>query len=70
MEKTSARVMQVHGSMRAEDEATKVKEIKEGKEQKELAREAAKEKKNDLIEAFITCRDECNCRPRMCSTRP
>ena len=44
LEKTSIRVTQVHGSMQAQDVATKVKEIKEEKE-KELAREAAKKKK-------------------------
>ena len=43
LEKTSIRVTQVHGSMQAQDVATKVKEIKEEKE-KELAREAAKKK--------------------------
>ena len=44
LEKTSIRVTQVHGSMQAQDVATRVKEIKEEKE-KELAREAAKKKK-------------------------
>ena len=65
MEKTSIRVTQVHGSMQAQDVATKVKEIKEEKE-KELAREAAKKKKNDLHEALNKCRDECNCQQKRC----
>ena len=66
LEKTSIRVTQVHGSMQAQDVATKVKEIKEEKE-KELTREAAKKKKkNDLLEAFNKCRDECNCQQKRC----
>lgn len=65
LEKTSIRVTQVHGSMQAQDVATKVKEIKEEKE-KELTREAAKKKKNDLLEAFNKGRDECNCQQKRC----
>ena len=33
---------------------------------KELAKEAAK-KENDLIEACIKCRDECNCQEKRCA---
>ena len=48
--------MQVHGSMQAKDVATKVKEIKEEKENEELAREATKKKKRKRKrEKMIVC---------------
>lgn len=53
LEKTSIRVTQVHGSMQAQDVATKVKEIKEEKE-KELAREAAKKKRKMIYLRHLT----------------
>ena len=66
LQKTSTRVTQVHGSMRAKDVAAKVKDIKEQKQRKVLAKEDAKKKKEETKEVFLRCKDKCTCLKRRC----
>ena len=46
MEKTPARVTKVHGSMQAQEVATKVKEIKEEEKRRDLPEKLQKRRKN------------------------
>ena len=48
MEKTPARVTKVHGSMQAQEVATKVKEIKEEEKRRDLPEKLQKRRKNIL----------------------
>ena len=46
MEKTPARVTKIHGSMQAQEVATKVKEIKEEEKRRDLPEKLQKRRKN------------------------
>lgn len=66
-EKASVRVTQVHGSMRAQDVIAKVQHIRKEKEKKAEANKQAAEKKECMKEAFIRCKEKCNCNQKKCS---
>ena len=66
LEKTSTRITQVHGSMRAKDVASMVKEIKDKKETKAKAKEEALQKKEENREIFLRCKVECVCFEKKC----
>ena len=66
-EKASVRVTQVHGSMRAQDVIAKVENIRKEKEKKAEAKKQATEKKEGMKEAFIRCKEKCNCNQKKCS---
>ena len=62
----TTRVTQVHGSMRAKDVASKVKEIKEEKLRIQAAKEAKKTQKEERKETFIRCKTKCSCNQKKC----
>lgn len=66
MEKTSTRVTQVHGSMRAKDVASLVKDIKEQKEKRAQEKEETRKKKEEEKEAFLKCKEKCICSQKKC----
>ena len=66
LSKKNTRITQVHGSMKAKNVLTVLKDIESKKQEQVKSKEATAKKKEDTKLAFLKCKEKCICEKQKC----